>query len=231
MIGVVVEGQPRVVLDLQARRLHRLDRARCARRAAQAHAEPAAATSASCRPDRASARCSSSPASTTRCRSPRRVEDGPRRERPGPELTGGADDRPRRSRPAATTSPSCDASSRAAASVDDVAVRPAHRRPQPRRVRGLRQRHRRPALRGLRGRPSRWRSSSTGRGVAVTVHDHAGGFAPDEVDPLPDADDPGRLRHERGLGLPLMREPRRVRDLHADRGRDGRAARGRRPVR
>jgi anti-sigma regulatory factor (Ser/Thr protein kinase) len=41
-------------------------------------------------------------------------------------------------------------------------------------------------------------------GVAVTVRDHAGGFAPDEVDPLPDADDPGRLRHERGLGLPLM---------------------------
>jgi anti-sigma regulatory factor (Ser/Thr protein kinase) len=41
-------------------------------------------------------------------------------------------------------------------------------------------------------------------GVAVTVRDHAGGFAPDEVDPLPSADDPGRLRHERGLGLPLM---------------------------
>jgi anti-sigma regulatory factor (Ser/Thr protein kinase) len=41
-------------------------------------------------------------------------------------------------------------------------------------------------------------------GVAVTVLDHAGGFAPDEVNPLPDADDPGRLRHERGLGLPLM---------------------------
>jgi anti-sigma regulatory factor (Ser/Thr protein kinase) len=41
-------------------------------------------------------------------------------------------------------------------------------------------------------------------GVAVTVRDHAGGFVPDEVDPLPDADDPGRLRHERGLGLPLM---------------------------
>jgi len=43
-----------------------------------------------------------------------------------------------------------------------------------------------------------------GDAVAVTVRDHAGGFAPDEVDPLPDADDPGRLRHERGLGLPLM---------------------------
>jgi anti-sigma regulatory factor (Ser/Thr protein kinase) len=44
----------------------------------------------------------------------------------------------------------------------------------------------------------------TGRGVAVTVRDHAGGFAPDDVDPLPEAEDPGRLRHERGLGLPLM---------------------------
>jgi anti-sigma regulatory factor (Ser/Thr protein kinase) len=40
--------------------------------------------------------------------------------------------------------------------------------------------------------------------VAVTVRDHAGGFAPEEVDPLPEAEDPGRLRHERGLGLPLM---------------------------
>jgi anti-sigma regulatory factor (Ser/Thr protein kinase) len=40
--------------------------------------------------------------------------------------------------------------------------------------------------------------------VIVTIRDHAGGFAPDEVDPIPAADDPGRLRHERGLGLPLM---------------------------
>lgn len=41
--------------------------------------------------------------------------------------------------------------------------------------------------------------------VVVTVTDHAGGFSLDDVDPLPDAGDPGRLRHERGLGLPLMR--------------------------
>lgn len=41
--------------------------------------------------------------------------------------------------------------------------------------------------------------------VAVTVTDHAGGFSPDEVDPLPAMEDPGRLRHERGLGLPLIR--------------------------
>lgn len=41
--------------------------------------------------------------------------------------------------------------------------------------------------------------------VVVTVRDHAGGFAPEDLDPLPAADDPGRLRHERGLGLTLMR--------------------------
>lgn len=41
--------------------------------------------------------------------------------------------------------------------------------------------------------------------VAVTVIDHAGGFSPDDVDPIPSAEDPGRLRHERGLGLSLMR--------------------------
>jgi anti-sigma regulatory factor (Ser/Thr protein kinase) len=44
----------------------------------------------------------------------------------------------------------------------------------------------------------------TSTAVTVTVRDHAGGFVPDEVDPIPPADDPGRLRHERGLGLPLM---------------------------
>jgi serine/threonine-protein kinase RsbW len=41
--------------------------------------------------------------------------------------------------------------------------------------------------------------------VSVTVRDHAGGFAPDLVDPIPAVEDPGRLRHEHGLGLPLMR--------------------------
>ena len=44
-----------------------------------------------------------------------------------------------------------------------------------------------------------------GSEVAVTVTDHAGGFAPDALDPLPSVEDPGRLRHEHGLGLPLMR--------------------------
>jgi serine/threonine-protein kinase RsbW len=41
--------------------------------------------------------------------------------------------------------------------------------------------------------------------VAVTVTDHAGGFLPDTLDPLPSVEDPGRLRHEHGLGLPLIR--------------------------
>jgi len=41
--------------------------------------------------------------------------------------------------------------------------------------------------------------------VTVTITDHAGGFSPDALDPLPAVEDPGRLRHEHGLGLPLMR--------------------------
>ena len=41
--------------------------------------------------------------------------------------------------------------------------------------------------------------------IAVTVTDHAGGFSPDALDPLPSVEDPGRLRHEHGLGLPLIR--------------------------
>jgi anti-sigma regulatory factor (Ser/Thr protein kinase) len=44
-----------------------------------------------------------------------------------------------------------------------------------------------------------------GGAVTVTITDHAGGFSPDEVDPIPDPGDPGRLRHEHGLGLPLIR--------------------------
>ena len=41
--------------------------------------------------------------------------------------------------------------------------------------------------------------------VEVTVTDHAGGFDPGEVTPAPRPTDPQRLRHERGLGIPLMR--------------------------
>lgn len=41
--------------------------------------------------------------------------------------------------------------------------------------------------------------------VAVTVTDHAGGFDESAVDPIPPVTDPRRLRHERGLGISLMR--------------------------
>jgi serine/threonine-protein kinase RsbW len=41
--------------------------------------------------------------------------------------------------------------------------------------------------------------------VAVTVTDEAGGFDADDLDPIPPVTDPRRLRHERGLGIPLMR--------------------------
>lgn len=45
----------------------------------------------------------------------------------------------------------------------------------------------------------------SGDDVAVTVTDRAGGFEPAAVEPIPGATDPGRLGHERGLGIPLMR--------------------------
>jgi anti-sigma regulatory factor (Ser/Thr protein kinase) len=41
--------------------------------------------------------------------------------------------------------------------------------------------------------------------VTVEVADHGGGFDPGEVTTLPAATDPSRLRHESGLGIPLMR--------------------------
>ena len=41
--------------------------------------------------------------------------------------------------------------------------------------------------------------------MAVTITDQAGGFDVDAVTPIPSIDDPGRLRHERGLGIALMR--------------------------
>ncbi len=41
--------------------------------------------------------------------------------------------------------------------------------------------------------------------VTVTITDRAGGFELDAVDPIPEVEDPGRLRHERGLGIALMR--------------------------
>lgn len=41
--------------------------------------------------------------------------------------------------------------------------------------------------------------------LTVTITDHAGGFEPAAVEVAPAATDPGRLRHERGLGIELMR--------------------------
>ncbi len=41
--------------------------------------------------------------------------------------------------------------------------------------------------------------------IEVFVADQAGGFEVEAVDPIPAATDPHRLRHERGLGIPLMR--------------------------
>ncbi len=41
--------------------------------------------------------------------------------------------------------------------------------------------------------------------VTVEVVDHGRGFDPDRVETLPAATDPRRLRHESGLGIPLMR--------------------------
>lgn len=41
--------------------------------------------------------------------------------------------------------------------------------------------------------------------VTVTVTDRAGGFDEGEIAPIPPVTDPTRLRHERGLGIPLMR--------------------------
>jgi serine/threonine-protein kinase RsbW len=43
------------------------------------------------------------------------------------------------------------------------------------------------------------------RHVTVQVVDHGRGFDPDRVETLPAATDPRRLRHESGLGIPLMR--------------------------
>lgn len=41
--------------------------------------------------------------------------------------------------------------------------------------------------------------------VSVEIVDRGAGFDPDRVAALPAATDPSRLRHERGLGIPLMR--------------------------
>jgi serine/threonine-protein kinase RsbW len=54
-------------------------------------------------------------------------------------------------------------------------------------------------------RPIEITIEATADAVVVTVIDHAGGFEPGEQPTVPAPTDPGRLRHERGLGLGLMR--------------------------
>lgn len=60
-------------------------------------------------------------------------------------------------------------------------------------------------------------------GVAVTVTDHAGGFDAATLAPIPPVADPKRLRHERGLGIPLMRSL--VDEVTFTRTKDGTAVR------
>lgn len=40
--------------------------------------------------------------------------------------------------------------------------------------------------------------------ISVTVEDHGGGFDPGELTTHPNINDPARLHHERGLGIPLL---------------------------
>jgi serine/threonine-protein kinase RsbW len=42
--------------------------------------------------------------------------------------------------------------------------------------------------------------------IEVDIHDEAGGFDPNRLQPHPPVEAPERLQHERGLGVPLMRE-------------------------
>ena len=151
---------------------------------------------------------------------------GPRSERHGPELNRGADDPP--ADPAPQRPPRPRAPRRG--HRGRRRRRPlgsAHRRPQPRRVRGVRQRHRRPARRRTPTTPvevrDRARPTAPWSSPSPTT---PAGSSPDDVDPLPSVDDPGRLRHERGLGLPLMRSLAESVTFDAHRRRHRRAARG-----
>jgi anti-sigma regulatory factor (Ser/Thr protein kinase) len=59
--------------------------------------------------------------------------------------------------------------------------------------------------RGRPGAPVRVRCTAQLEHVIVEVHDDAGGFDPDALEPHPPVEAPERLHHERGLGVPLMR--------------------------
>jgi stage II sporulation protein AB (anti-sigma F factor) len=41
--------------------------------------------------------------------------------------------------------------------------------------------------------------------VTIEIEDHGGGFDPDDLSALPQATDPARLEHERGLGISLVK--------------------------
>ncbi len=53
--------------------------------------------------------------------------------------------------------------------------------------------------------PVRIQVEVTDAALAVTIVDEAGGFDPVEAPEAPAPSDPHRLRHERGLGIPIMR--------------------------
>jgi anti-sigma regulatory factor (Ser/Thr protein kinase) len=70
--------------------------------------------------------------------------------------------------------------------------------------------------RGRPGAPIRVRCSAEDGRVIVEVHDDAGGFDPDALEPHPPVETPERLHHERGLGVPLMRALADVAEFEPD---------------
>ncbi|MGK2928852.1 MAG: ATP-binding protein [Acidimicrobiales bacterium] len=54
---------------------------------------------------------------------------------------------------------------------------------------------------------------------SVDIRDRGPGFDPDQLDPLPEPDDPSRLDHESGLGICLMRTLSD--EIRFERGDDG----------
>ena len=193
------------------------------RRPAEAHPQPGRRPSPRVHPPQPAEDPRAHRASTEPCRWPRTVDEAARRA--GGADRGGAHD------PPADPAPQRPPRPRAPRRVHRGrgrrrAPRSPHRRPEPRGVRGVRQRHRRAARHRRRrsGRdPHRARRRRRWPSPSPTT---PAGFSPDDVDPLPSVEDPGRLRHEHGLGLPLIRSlsesvtfaPHRRRHRGADRG-------------
>jgi len=59
---------------------------------------------------------------------------------------------------------------------------------------------------GRPGAPITMRLVAEPGSIEIEIGDEAGGFDPDGLVPHPPADAPERLHHERGLGVPLMRQ-------------------------